>query len=115
MVTNTHTNHHDDTCVSSTAELFSIYGHHRRRIALRYLLDHECPVSLDELATFVVEHEAVCTDDRRCVSIELHHNHLPRLDCHGCIEYDIDTNTVERAFDDPTLKTAFERATGTFG
>ena len=38
------------------------------------------------------------TDDRDRILLSLHHNHLPRLDDHGIIEYDHETKTVSRSW-----------------
>ncbi len=92
--------------VPSPSELFSLLEHQHRRLALRYLLDHNCPVSLDAIATYLVEHEDVSADDRRRLSVELHHNHLPRLADYGCLRYDVETNTVEQVFDDRAYETS---------
>lgn len=101
----------DDTHVPSPSKLFSLLEQQHRRLALRYLLDHNCPVSLDAIATYLIEHEDVSADDRRRLSVELHHNHLPRLADYGCLRYDVETNTVEQVFDDRELRNLFERAT----
>ncbi|WP_231183114.1 hypothetical protein [Haladaptatus sp. DYF46] len=101
----------DDTCVPSPFKLFSLLEQQHRRLALQYLLDHNCPVSLDAIVMYLIEHESVSANDRRRLSVELHHNHLPRLADYGCLRYDVETNTVEQVFDDGTLRSLFERAT----
>jgi hypothetical protein len=101
----------DDTHAPSPSKLFSLLEQQHRRLALRLLLDRNCPVSLDAIVTYLVEHEDVSANDRRQLSVELHHNHLPRLADYGCLRYDTETNTVEQVLDDSVLRPLFELAT----
>ncbi|MCO8253267.1 hypothetical protein NKF26_05535 [Haladaptatus sp. AB618] len=113
MVTSQHSlGRSNETTNPSSSELFAILEHRLRRIVLGYLSVHEPPVSLAELVTVIAEDESVLATDRRQLTIELHHNHLPRLSDCGLISYDAETNTVERAFDDPEIETSLDRIAG---
>lgn len=61
------------------------------------VIEHTHQIPLDELSAEVIEE----------VHILLHHNHLPRLDAVGLVEYDIERQLVEptKMFDEvqPTL------------
>ncbi|SIR89689.1 DUF7344 domain-containing protein [Natronorubrum thiooxidans] len=78
----------------------------RRRAVLRYLDDHDNPVSLSDLTEHVTLEQrgrassrVAATGDallgtRRRVQLSLRHVHLPKLAAAHAIEYDTDTNTV---------------------
>ncbi|WP_134669288.1 DUF7344 domain-containing protein [Halorussus marinus] len=87
----------------SLDDLLRLLANRRCRYVL-YCLDEadRTVLGLDELADRVVCREcewddAAGTDTsahRRTVTIELHHNHLPRLAAAGAIDYDARTRTV---------------------
>lgn len=70
-----------------------------RRAAIGVLADRTTPIHLSELANEVASASAPTTVDvdahRREFEIVLHHNHLPRLDDAGVVEYDAKTNRVD--------------------
>ncbi|MFC6954582.1 DUF7344 domain-containing protein [Halorubellus litoreus] len=70
-----------------------------RRAVIGVLADRTTPIHLSELADEVVLATAPTTVDvdahRREFEIVLHHNHLPRLDDAGVVEYDAATNRVD--------------------
>ncbi|ODR82851.1 hypothetical protein BG842_19055 [Haladaptatus sp. W1] len=72
--------------------MFEALGSRRRRDALRYLLDTDGGVAIDELATAVArreigEEELESTQHRQYYST-LYQLHLPKLDSAGLIDYD---------------------------
>ena len=108
MVTSQHsTGGSNETDTPSASELFAIIEHRLCRIVLEYFLVHDPPVSLTELVT-VVEDEATFTANRRHLTIELHHNHLPRLSDCGLISYDAETSTVEETINDAAIEATLD-------
>lgn len=105
----------NETAAPSISELLTLLEHPLRRIVLGYLSVHDPPVSLAELVTVVAEDGPLLTADRRQLTIELHHKHLPQLSDCGIISYDTETNTVERAFDDPAIEAALYLLCGSSG
>ena len=97
----------------SIDEVFALLANRRRRYVF-YCLEREdvsSTVGLDELAAQVAEWEREW-DDRtnrnpsehhEIVSIELHHNHLPRIAETPLIDYDARTRTV-RHWEDSSLE-----------
>lgn len=89
-----------------TDSRFDVLGDQRRRAVLRYLDDHEDPVSLSDLADHLVLEDqaedrgtlASCGDallgKRRRVQISLRHSHVPKLADADAVEFDYETNTV---------------------
>ncbi|MFC6906539.1 DUF7344 domain-containing protein [Halalkalicoccus tibetensis] len=77
----------------SKDDLFGLLSDHRRRSVLRYLATHSGsePVGIGTLVDRVSAEGASTgsaddADDR--IRIQLHHNHLPKLEDHDVIEYD---------------------------
>ena len=70
----------------------------RRRVALEELAEQPTPVELDELAAGIAEREtsgsAVDESHVERVAISLHHNHLPKMDDLGLVDYESATNRV---------------------
>lgn len=70
----------------------------RRRTVLRILADRDPPIALEDLARTVATHgtdrEVLPEDDLEHIAVELHHNHLPRLDAADVLEYDERANVV---------------------
>lgn len=92
--------------------VFGLLANRRRRYVLYYLADEdeETVVRVEEVAAQIASWErewnATASEDaaaRRTVRIDLHHNHLPRLDDAGLIEYDARTETI-RNWATPTLE-----------
>lgn len=89
-----------------TDAAFDLLADHRRRAVLRYLDDHDDPVSLSDLTEHITLEQRgrasgtiAATGDallgtRRRVQLSLRHVHLPKLAAAHAIEYDTDTNTV---------------------
>lgn len=81
-------------------DVFVALANHRRRYALRYLLEGGEPVAPDELAAALATVEAdagpgsVSDDDRHAMRVSLHHAHLPKLREAALVEYDDDRETV---------------------
>ncbi|WP_320443101.1 DUF7344 domain-containing protein [Halosolutus halophilus] len=54
--------------------------------------DSDRPLSLDQLAAELADHDVAADADR--ARIELHHSHLPALEDVGLLEYDADSRLV---------------------
>jgi hypothetical protein len=85
-----------------TDELFTALSHPGRRYVLTYLLRSEGYVTMTDLVDYVMEraHPVKSEEFRRRVTIELTHNHLPKLDENNLINYN-----MERQLVSPTDKT----------
>lgn len=89
----------------SNAALFALFRRRRRRTAVAVLASVDGAVTLNELTRAVVRRERdgsiadVSGDRLTQVSVTLHHNHLPRLDDAGVVEYDPDRRRVRPAAD----------------
>lgn len=85
------------TALSETAR-HRVLSSERRRHVLAVVESRQSPVSLAALTAAVVAREdgATPADDtaREHVCISLHHVHLPMLDQHDVLEYDVDANLV---------------------
>jgi predicted transcriptional regulator len=77
------------------------------RYLLTYLRDTSGPVSISEVATYVVAQitdsspDEVPNDVLRRVQTWFYHGQLPMLDDHGVVEFDPDSRTVKLAEDSP--------------
>lgn len=75
--------------------------HEHRRILLAVLAAEQESFSLDELVTAIVHHnhhadlEEIPDGTVAQIQRSLHHDHLPRLQAAGLIEYDTDAHEVE--------------------
>lgn len=81
-------------------ELFDVLSHPRRRFVLDNLLTVEVPVSLETLATELVEWEAPLDrsgGETGAVELSLVHKHLPKMDETEFVEYDAAERTVTLA------------------
>lgn len=82
--------------------LVTCIADHRRRLLIEGVGERSGPVQYEELAQFISERENGATtrtpsnEDVDRVTIELVHNHLPRLDSAGVIDVDRDDRTVRR-------------------
>jgi hypothetical protein len=87
----------------TTDEIFTALSHPGRRYVLTYLLRSEGYVTMTDLVDYVMEraHPVKSEEFRRRVTIELTHNHLPKLDEENLINYN-----MERQLVSPTDKTA---------
>lgn len=77
----------------SKDDLFELLSDHRRRSVLRCLAAHEGsePVGVGTLVDRVSSEGSSTgrvSDAHERARIQLHHNHLPKLEDHGIIEYD---------------------------
>lgn len=75
------------------SERHELLSSRRRRVVLDVLADRPDGVDLADLATLVAGRGGTDDDDR--VRLTLHHAHLPKLDAHGVVEYDRESNRVE--------------------
>ena len=81
--------------------VFEAFSAEPRMHVVEYLLRHDRPASVDELAMIVAASEndvpwtAIAPQQQERVAIELHHAHLPKLADSGLIEWDRDDGTVE--------------------
>ncbi|WP_435158585.1 DUF7344 domain-containing protein [Haladaptatus sp. DFWS20] len=83
----------------TASDLHNLLAVERRRLVLDILTGINTTVELKELAREVVEREdgidATDEDIMERVMIGLQHNHLPRLDDAGLVDYDPDSHTVD--------------------
>lgn len=82
-----------------TTDLFSVLGSHRVDQALYMLSRHHRRVILFLLNDAVVVDESdviLRSDDREQTTLELKHNHLPKLAEAGYIEWDQDTGEISQ-------------------
>lgn len=74
-------------------EIFETLKNERRRMVLRYLEDHEEPVSLGELAEYVAAEEndttvaQVTSKERKCAYVGLYQCHLPKMNDMDVVEF----------------------------
>lgn len=72
----------------------------RRRVTLDIITSGTAPIYLDDLASAVAEREAnetVATDETvERVAVSLHHNHLPKMEDFGVVDYDQQTRLITR-------------------
>lgn len=80
----------------SIEERFSLLADPHRRCVIECFDRTSSDVTIETLAEHVAAEltESADGDERRRVLLALHHNHLPRLDDHGVLEYDPDAGTV---------------------
>ncbi|MDG5776619.1 hypothetical protein VB773_22380 [Haloarculaceae archaeon H-GB2-1] len=79
------------------SERYDVLQSSRRRIALSVLEHESAPIHIDRLASTIAAQETASSDDEadpKRIAISLHHNHLPKLDDHGIVEYDTDSKEV---------------------
>ena len=84
----------------SPAALFGVLADDRSRYALYHLVESDCVVSVEEMASDVAERERAAAepataDAARRVHTSLYHVELPKLEDYGFVEYDLDEGTVE--------------------
>lgn len=82
----------------SLEERFSLLADPHRRIVIDRLNGASSEVTIEALADHVIaqlnDGALEIDDERRRTLFALHHNHLPRLDDHGVLEYDPAAGTV---------------------
>lgn len=85
----------------SLEERFSLLADPCRRVVIERLDRAASDLTIEGLADHVAAELADASepadDERRRVLFALHHNHLPRLDDHGVLEYDPAAGTVSVA------------------
>ncbi|NEU57626.1 hypothetical protein [Halorussus sp. MSC15.2] len=75
--------------------LFEVLADRHRRRVLEYLGGTDDGVAaFSELVEHVAESDGDSTDDHGRVEVDLHHNHLPKLDDENLVEYDSRSKTV---------------------
>jgi hypothetical protein len=76
----------------TASESHELLANDRRRLILDILDGGTAPIDLDELAVEVATHEdgADPADEKTLQQLRtrLHHNHLPKMDEFGALEYD---------------------------
>ena len=95
------TNTPSDSATAPPEELFAAVASEHRQVAIRAIAATEDrPIELEHLAERVAGELHVggptMTEAER-VRIALHHNHLPKLEATGLIQYDADAKTVDVA------------------
>lgn len=82
------------SCTDSVSEIFAALAHRRRRYVLYTLQEADTTLSTEELADEIVARERdqpgseFLTDHTQDIHTDLVHNHLPKLQTTGLIEYD---------------------------
>ncbi|MFB6136562.1 MAG: hypothetical protein ABEJ04_07355 [Halobacteriaceae archaeon] len=88
----------DGGCVASIGvdTMFELLSHRLRRYALYALTEGSADAAdLDELVDFVVAHSSGSrAQDRERVAVTLYHEHLPKLEDVGVVEYDERSETA---------------------
>lgn len=82
---------------SDEARLHRVLANSRRRHVLDVLGESDSPVTLADLAADLASRESDETADRERierVQISLYHNHVPKLDDVGIVEFDATERTV---------------------
>lgn len=79
------------------SDVFTIVADPDRRQILRTVLDDGGRTTVDDLSTRLVRNRRASGDvnELERTKIELIHNHLPRLQDHGVIEYDRESGRVD--------------------
>lgn len=81
-------------------DLVRLLGNSQKRTILTILIDTTGPISVEELAKRLVEHDtyvlrsAAYESQREQTAISLHHDHLPALADAGVVEYDSEEKIV---------------------
>lgn len=84
--------------------MLDVLSHPQRRIVLEELgRASDQRISLDELTTIVLDRTAGTSDSRR-IELQLYHNHLPKLENEGLVEYNWDSSMVAFRGDDWTMR-----------
>lgn len=73
---------------------FQLLASQPRRLILQYCIESTNPASIDDLADYIRNHVATHRAARQSILTELHHNHLPKLEAHGLINYDQRTGAI---------------------
>ena len=86
----------EPTSTLSESRVYALLARRRRRLIVRILQDFETPIAASELAEILADCEYERATDRhyRHVRSSLYHNHLPRLDDAGVVDYDRECETV---------------------
>lgn len=87
--------------MNSLDQILNVLSDNRRRHIIYLLEKRDDPVSIDELATRLVDHDDTLapesSDHHTQLKIELYHNHLPKLADEDVITYDRDRGCLELA------------------
>ncbi|MCO8245159.1 hypothetical protein [Haladaptatus sp. AB643] len=70
--------------------VMELLADHRRRHVLYCLRSSDCPLDSERLAERIVDLDDRTTRDKREILIELRHNHIPKMDAAGVIEWESD-------------------------
>lgn len=80
----------------SVSAVFKLLSHYRRRVAIQYLAAQVGTTSVVDLADQIALLENKHTDNHHArIFVSLIHNHLPKLDEAGVVEYDQDQAVVK--------------------
>lgn len=94
--------------------VFHLLQNSRRRRVVEYLTEHDGPVELGSIATWIAAHESdqppgdVSPDARQRVYISLYQTHMPKLDDNDVVDYDEETKQVFRGANAATLEGPLE-------
>ncbi|WIV66181.1 DUF7344 domain-containing protein [Natrialbaceae archaeon AArc-T1-2] len=101
------------------AKLFDVFSNARRRQTVRYLKRNRGSCDLAPLVEQVaawendVAPEDVTRTQRRRVYISLYQTHLPMLEDHGIVNWDVDSHTIELLPDPALFEPYLDRNVGT--
>lgn len=96
--------------VEALANAGALFGRRRRLYVLLALRELSSPSALDELVRAVCRHEFgddVSEDRRDRVRLTLVHNHLPKLDAAGIVDWHPEEDRVE-LLGDPTVESVVD-------
>lgn len=83
----------EQTMHLSETQRHELLSSERRRATLDALRERHRATTLEDLATAVANNEHGTVDEDR-IAISLHHNHLPKMDSFGILEYEPESRLV---------------------
>ena len=89
-----------DSSEITPTELFTVFAHERRQLALAYLSHRGTAISIGDLAEYIAVTEGDPTYEwyERIVT-DLHHSHLPQMCDLGIVDYDVESERISLTVD----------------
>ena len=81
-------------------DLFDVLSNTRRRFVLRFLLEQPKPMAMADIVVELTKWERdlprsqIVNENMKSRYIELHHNHVPKMEAAGLVVHNQDTNTI---------------------